>query len=195
MRIALLTSTRSSSSSPLQSKGFKDQLYEIYRFLPPQTQVVLVSATMPHDVLEVTTKFMNDPVRILVKRDELTLEGIKQFFVAVEKEEWKFDTLTDLYDILTITQAVIFCQSHGNTETVRAGDTVNVRSKSRAFLSPSRNETQRSRNAKSFDFGISCICCVSLWFCRQHEGTHSIRTPLSFYFLTQRRRAFEAASR
>ena len=58
-----------------------------------------------------TTKFMNDPIRILVKRDELTLEGIKQFFVAVEKEEWKFDTLCDLYDTLTITQAVIFCNT------------------------------------------------------------------------------------
>jgi ATP-dependent RNA helicase len=62
----------------LLSKGFKDQLYDIYRFLPPETQVVLVSATMPNDVLEITSKFMNDPVRILVKRDELTLEGIKQ---------------------------------------------------------------------------------------------------------------------
>jgi ATP-dependent RNA helicase len=92
-------------------RGFKEQLYDIYRYLPPQTQVVLVSATMPHDVLEMTTKFMNDPVRILVKRDELTLEGIKQFFVAVEKEDWKFDTLCDLYDILTITQAVIFCNT------------------------------------------------------------------------------------
>ena len=47
---------------------------------------------------------MTEPLRILVKRDELTLEGIKQFFVAVEKEEWKFDTLCDLYDTLTITQ-------------------------------------------------------------------------------------------
>lgn len=43
--------------------------------------------------------------------DELTLEGIKQFFVAVEKEDWKFDTLCDLYDTLTITQAVIFCNT------------------------------------------------------------------------------------
>jgi len=92
-------------------RGFKEQLYDIYRYLPPETQVVLISATMPHDVLEMTTKFMNDPVRILVKRDELTLEGIKQFFVAVEQEEWKFDTLCDLYDILTITQAVIFCNT------------------------------------------------------------------------------------
>jgi ATP-dependent RNA helicase len=92
-------------------RGFKEQIYDIYRYLPPKTQVVLISATLPQDVLEMTTKFMQDPVRILVKRDELTLEGIKQFFVAVEKEEWKFDTLCDLYDILTITQAVIFCNT------------------------------------------------------------------------------------
>jgi len=91
--------------------GFKEQIYEVYRHLPPQTQVVLVSATLPHEILEITTKFMTEPVRILVKRDELTLEGIKQFFVAVEREEWKFDTLCDLYDTLTITQAVIFCNT------------------------------------------------------------------------------------
>ena len=93
------------------SKGFKDQIYDIYRHLPPNTQIVVVSATLPAEVLEMTTKFMNDPIRILVKRDELTLEGIKQFFIAVEKEEWKFDTLCDLYDTLTITQAVIFCNT------------------------------------------------------------------------------------
>jgi len=48
---------------------------------------------------------------VLPCSDELTLEGIKQFFVAVEREEWKFDTLCDLYDTLTITQAVIFCNT------------------------------------------------------------------------------------
>ena len=93
------------------NKGFKEQIYDVYRYLPPETQVVLVSATLPQEVLEMSTKFMTDPIRILVKRDELTLEGIKQFFVAVEKEEWKFDTLCDLYDTLTITQAVIFCNT------------------------------------------------------------------------------------
>lgn len=93
------------------NKGFKEQMYDIYRYLPPTTQVVLVSATLPSEVLDMTTKFMESPVQVLVKRDELTLEGIKQFFVAVEKEEWKFDTLCDLYDTLTITQAVIFCNT------------------------------------------------------------------------------------
>jgi len=93
------------------NKGFKEQIYDIYRHLPPSTQVVLVSATMHVEVLEMTNKFMQDPVRILVKRDELTLEGIRQFYVNVEKEEWKFDTLCDLYDSLTVTQAVIFCNT------------------------------------------------------------------------------------
>ena len=93
------------------NRGFKEQIYDIYRYLPPSTQVVLVSATMPQEVLDMTRKFMNEPIRVLVKRDELTLEGIKQFFVAVEREEWKFDTLCDLYDTLTITQAVIFCNT------------------------------------------------------------------------------------
>jgi len=93
------------------NRGFKEQIYDIYRYLPPSTQVVLVSATMPQEVLDMTRKFMNEPVRVLVKRDDLTLEGIKQFFVAVEREEWKFDTLCDLYDTLTITQAVIFCNT------------------------------------------------------------------------------------
>jgi len=98
-------------SDEMLNKGFKEQIYDVYRFLPPATQVVLVSATLPHEILEMTRKFMTDPIRILVKRDELTLEGIKQFFVAVEREEWKFETLCDLYDTLTITQAVIFCNT------------------------------------------------------------------------------------
>ncbi|RAL54636.1 hypothetical protein DM860_001764 [Cuscuta australis] len=98
-------------SDEMLSRGFKEQIYDVYRYLPPELQVVLISATLPNEILEITSKFMTDPIRILVKRDELTLEGIKQFFVAVEKEDWKFDTLTDLYDTLTITQAVIFCNT------------------------------------------------------------------------------------
>ncbi|KAJ9443390.1 ATP-dependent RNA helicase FAL1 [Diplonema papillatum] len=90
------------------TRNFKKQIFDIYRHLPPALQVVLVSATLPNEVLELTTNFMTDPIRILVKRDELTLDGIKQYFVAVEKEMWKYDTLCDLYDTLTITQAVIF---------------------------------------------------------------------------------------
>jgi translation initiation factor 4A len=92
------------------SQGFSDQIYEIFKFLPKDIQVALFSATMPEDVLELTKKFMRNPTRILVKRDNLTLEGIKQFFVAVE-EEHKLDTLMDLYESVSIAQSVIFANT------------------------------------------------------------------------------------
>jgi len=95
----------------LMSRGFKDQIYDIFKCLPPDVQVCLFSATMAPEVLDMTTKFMRDAVRILVKKDELTLEGIRQFYVAIEKEEWKVDTLVDLYETLTITQAIIYCNT------------------------------------------------------------------------------------
>jgi len=93
------------------SRGFKDQIYDIFKTLPPNVQVCLFSATMPPEILDMTTKFMRDAVRILVKKDELTLEGIRQFYVAIEKEDWKLDTLCDLYETLTITQAIIYCNT------------------------------------------------------------------------------------
>lgn len=94
-----------------ETLGFKQQIYDIFTKLPTSVQVVVVSATMNKDILEITKKFMSDPVKILVKRDEISLEGIKQYHVNVDKEEWKFDTLCDLYDSLTITQCVIFCNT------------------------------------------------------------------------------------
>lgn len=93
------------------SRGFKEQIYDIFRNLPSDVQVALFSATMPNDILDLTSRFMRDPRRILVKKDELTLEGIRQFYVAVEKEVWKLDTLCDLYETVTITQAIIYCNS------------------------------------------------------------------------------------
>merc|ERR1719357_2517844 len=93
------------------SRGFKDQIYDVFRYLPSEVQVVLLSATMPAEVMEVTHKFMRDPITILVKKEELTLEGIKQFYVNVEKEDWKLETLCDFYETLPITQAVIFCNT------------------------------------------------------------------------------------
>merc|ERR1712070_1314212 len=108
------------------SHGFKDQIYDIYQLLPSNLQVGLFSATLPPEALDITRRFMNKPVRILVKRDELTLEGIKQFYVNVDREEWKLDTLCDLYETLAITQSVIFCNTRRKvdwlTDKMRARD-------------------------------------------------------------------------
>ncbi|KAF9134833.1 translation initiation factor eIF4A [Mortierella sp. 14UC] len=108
------------------SKGFQNEIREIFQHLPQATQVALLSATMPTDVMEVTSQFMKDPVRILVKNDEITLEGIKQFYVNVQREDWKLDTLCDLYETLTVTQACIFCSNRRKvdwlTEKLQARD-------------------------------------------------------------------------
>jgi translation initiation factor 4A len=93
------------------SRGFKDQIYNIFKFLPENCQVCLFSATLPLDILELSQKFLNDPTRILVKKDELTLEGIRQFYIDVQKEDWKFETLCDLYETLTLSQTLIFCNT------------------------------------------------------------------------------------
>merc|ERR1739848_661408 len=102
------------------SRGFKDQIYDIFKCLPPNIQVCLFSATMAPEILDLTGKFMRDAVRILVKKDELTLEGIRQFYVAIEKEEWKIDTLCDLYETLTITQAIIYCNTRRKVDFLAA---------------------------------------------------------------------------
>lgn len=137
------------------SRGFKDQIYEVFQFLPSSTQVVLLSATMPTEVLEVTKKFMRDPIRILVKRDELTLEGIKQFFVAVEKEEWKLDTLCDLYETLTITQAVIFCNTRRKVDFLT--DKMHARNFTISAMHGDMDQQQREVIMKEFRSGSSRI--------------------------------------
>ncbi|KER18949.1 hypothetical protein T265_12086 [Opisthorchis viverrini] len=68
------------------SRGFAEQIKDIYRFLPDDAQIMLLSATMPRDMLEVTKNIMKDPVKILVKKEELTLDGIKQFYINEERD-------------------------------------------------------------------------------------------------------------
>ncbi|CAF1543647.1 unnamed protein product [Rotaria sp. Silwood1] len=67
-------------------EGFKEQIYNIFMLMPENIQTILLSATMPSDILEVTTKFMTDPIKILVKKEELTLDGIQQFYIDVQRE-------------------------------------------------------------------------------------------------------------
>ncbi|CCE27936.1 probable translation initiation factor eIF-4A [Claviceps purpurea 20.1] len=137
------------------SRGFTDQIYDIFQLLPQATQVVLLSATMPQDVLEVTTRFMRDPVRILVKKDELTLEGIKQFYIAVEKEEWKLDTLSDLYETVTITQAVIFCNTRRKVDWLT--DKLTARDFTVSAMHGDMDQSQRDLIMKEFRSGSSRV--------------------------------------
>lgn len=93
------------------SDGFVDQIYNILKSTPSDSQICLFSATMPTYFFDMSKKFMNNPIQILVKSEQLTLEGIKQYYIDVQKNSYKFDTLCDLYTLLTISQSMIYCNS------------------------------------------------------------------------------------
>ena len=100
---------------------FREQVHCILEFkFPPTTQVALFSATMPPEVTEVAEKFLQNPCRILLPPEEVTLEGIKQYFVALDREDWKFAALMDLYKHLNINHLLIFVNKRARAEWLAA---------------------------------------------------------------------------
>ena len=93
------------------SFGFKDQIYDLCKYLTTSCQIALYSATLPKEVEQISYKFMNEPVKILVNSDMLTLEGIEQYYVVLENDATKFDTLKDLYNSISMSQCIIYCNS------------------------------------------------------------------------------------
>jgi superfamily II DNA/RNA helicase len=93
------------------SSGFKEQVYNIFQFMPNNIQVALFSATMPPELNTLTKKFMRNPIEIFVKAEQLTLEGINQYYVALENDNQKYDTLKDIYGNISISQCIIYCNS------------------------------------------------------------------------------------
>ena len=93
------------------SYGFKESIHNIIQFIPKETQICIFSATMPPEVIELTDKFMDKPERILVNKDKLTLEGILQFYINVKVNDWKFETLVDIYDTINVSQCIIYINS------------------------------------------------------------------------------------
>jgi len=90
------------------SIGFKDQIYNIFQELPSNVQIALFSATMPPPILQLTERFMRDPVKITMQPQELNLEGIKQYYIAMNSDYDKLDVLKDMFSRLTISQTIIY---------------------------------------------------------------------------------------
>jgi translation initiation factor 4A len=96
---------------------FADQIRSILNSkFPSTTRLALFSATMPKNVLEIAENYLSNPVRILLPPDEVTLEGIKQFYVQLEREDWKLPVLLDLYQQITVNQALIYVNKRQKAE-------------------------------------------------------------------------------
>ena len=93
------------------SQGFKIQIYNIFQTLSSEVQVALFTATIPDNILELTTKFMRNPKHITMKAEELSLECIKQYYVALKNDIMKFEVLKDLFSMISVSQCIIYCNS------------------------------------------------------------------------------------
>jgi superfamily II DNA/RNA helicase len=93
------------------SSGFKEQVYNVFKYLNKNVQIALFSATLPNNIFQITNKFMRNPVKICVKAESLTLEGIKQYFIGVNDDREKYLTLKDLYQHISVSQCIIYANS------------------------------------------------------------------------------------
>ena len=93
------------------SQGFQELVHSIFSYIPKETQVGLFSSTFPDELITLSDKFMNNPERILVDKEDLTLEGITQYYINVKHHQWKYDVLTDIYNTINIAQCIIYINS------------------------------------------------------------------------------------
>jgi len=124
LKLAYLKCLILDEADDLLSKGFLENMKDIISLIPPECRINLFSATMPKEIVNLSSNFMNEPAKILVKNEELTLLGIKQYYITLKKE-WKLETLMNLYKGLDISQAIIFCNNINGTENL----TTDMRSK------------------------------------------------------------------
>jgi superfamily II DNA/RNA helicase len=118
---------KSTDLCPYTPTGFQEQMYAIFQFLPPTIQIALFSATLPASAVQLANKFLRDPVRITIKQEDVTLEGIKQFYVdlgvgedhghhhrrhaASAEDALKLSTLIDLYESVSVSQCIIYANT------------------------------------------------------------------------------------
>jgi translation initiation factor 4A len=95
-------------SDEMLSSGFKDAVYNIFQYLHKNTQIAIFSATMPPDVVQLTDLFMKNPVKIMIKQDELSLDGISQYYIALNSDNDKYEVLKDLFQKITVSQCIIY---------------------------------------------------------------------------------------
>lgn len=141
------------------SEGFKEQVYEIFQKIPEEVsegmQVCIFSATLSPDIIDITRQFMQDPIKVLIKQEFVTLKGISQFYVNCIKEEYKLETLLDIYKRYMYSQSIVYVNSKNKccwlaSELIRKNYTV-------LYIDSSMPQKERTRIMKEFRAGTCRI--------------------------------------
>jgi len=136
------------------SRGFLESMKKVIAHIPPECRVCLFSATMPKEIVELTTNFMTDPAKILVKNEQLTLEGIKQYYLMLKKE-WKLELLLEIYKGVDIAQAIIYCNSKKSVENL--ADEMTKRGHMVSSMHSELQQADRDRVMKEFRAGATRV--------------------------------------
>jgi superfamily II DNA/RNA helicase len=157
---------------------FQQQVTEILKLgFPQQTRVCLFSATMPPDIVKLTDGILQDPVRILTAAKEVPLEGITQYFVPLEQDEWKFDVLCDIYSQLRINQAMIYCNKQQRADWL-ATKMKNAKFTLECFHGGMSHE-ERSKKMEDFRNG-SCRVLISTDVTARGIDVQQVSTVINF---------------
>ena len=133
------------------SQGFQQKIHQIFQFMPQDLQVVLFSATLPPEILEITKEFMRNPVRITMEAEKLNLECITQYYIALRHDGDKYDTLKDLFSVISVNQTIIYCNSiHRVTDLYKA---MTDEGFSVCYIHSSMDKVERDKAFQSFRTG------------------------------------------
>lgn len=95
----------------LMEKNLDEKLLNILQKLNKNTQKILISATLNKCIFDISNKYFNDPIKILLEKEDIPINLIKQYYIDVEIENNKFDTLVDLFNCFSANQSIIFCNT------------------------------------------------------------------------------------
>lgn len=133
------------------SHGFQDKIHQIFQFLNNEVQVAIFSATLPQEILDITKKFMRNPIKITMEAEKLNLECITQYYIALRHDGDKYDTLKDLFSAISVSQCIIYCNSiHRVTDLYKA---MIEEGFSVCYIHSSMDKNDRDQAFKSFKSG------------------------------------------
>lgn len=160
------------------SRGFQEQIYSVIGEIGHRIQVGLFSATLEDDTLQIAEKFMDDPIMILVKKNEVTLEGIAQFYFVVEEKD-KYQRLTQIYNHIQINQCIIYVNKKTKAEMLgnkMADDFHTV-----ACIHSDIDDTNRRRIMNEFRLGNYRVLISTNISCRGID-VHGVSHVINFDF-------------
>jgi len=141
------------------SSGFKEQVYNIFQYLNNDVQVGLFSATLPDEINLITEKIMRNPVKINVKKEQLTLEGISQYFIAVDDDRQKYNTLKDLFSFISLSNTIIYCNSIKRVQELY--EAMRTDEFPVSYIHSNMEKLEREKSFNNFKSGISRVLISS----------------------------------